>query len=67
MTDPCSKHARVLSQGPAMETVELEAHPLYARPARLRVSDQKPHVSGRRTVWLVPDGASAAIVMPGNF
>jgi hypothetical protein len=33
----------------------------------LRVSDQKPHIPEPRTVWPVPDGASAAIVMPGNF
>lgn len=43
--------------GAAMETVELEAHPLTARPARFAcVPTEEPHVPGAATLGAGPDG-----------
>jgi hypothetical protein len=50
-----------------MEIDELEAHPLKARPARLRVFRPKPHIPELRTLCPDPDRASATILMPGNW
>jgi HTH-like domain len=50
-----------------METVELKAHPLTARPARLRVFRPEPHIPGTRTLCPGPDGVSSGHCHAGKL
>ena len=66
LTDSCSRHTRVQSQGRPWKLVELEPHPLKARPARTCVPTRAPY-PGAPDRRAGAGRVSAAIVMPGNW